>query len=114
MGESSGSPGTPFQETSWHPVRPTATVGLVTSPIGHWRPGSAPFPTWLLGDAAAPRSPGHHPRDLLLDLVITEPTGPASQVLTPSPVRCEEETDAELDTVTILPDGPTIPVVIAV
>ena len=55
--------------------------------------------------------PGINPRDLLLDKIVVEPTGPAAQVITEVEVRYEEFTAAELDTVTILPDGPSIPVV---
>jgi hypothetical protein len=53
---------------------------------------------------------GINPADLLLDLVITEPSGPAADVLTDVPVRYEEPTEAGFATVTILPDGPSIPV----
>jgi hypothetical protein len=55
---------------------------------------------------------GDNPRDLLLDLVATPP-GPGvivAPVFTAYPVSYEEETEAGFDTVTILPDGPTIEV----
>ncbi|MGH2943595.1 MAG: hypothetical protein ACRDLN_12565 [Solirubrobacteraceae bacterium] len=54
---------------------------------------------------------GIDPRDLLLDRVVTPPTGIQPQVLDTVDVRFEEQTDADYDTVTILPDGPTIEVV---
>jgi hypothetical protein len=57
---------------------------------------------------------GINPRDLLLDKVVTAPTGPVAQVVTQVEARFEEETSTGFDTVTILPDGPTIPVTIAV
>jgi hypothetical protein len=53
---------------------------------------------------------GTNPRDLLLDLVVTPPTGPVTQVVTEVEARYEEETDAEYDTATIRPDGPQIEV----
>ena len=53
---------------------------------------------------------GINHRDLLLDKVVTEPTGPVPDVITDVEVRYEEVTDVDYDTVTILPDGPTIPV----
>lgn len=48
--------------------------------------------------------------DLLLDLVLKEP-GPDAEVLpvlTTYPVRYEEESDVLFETVTILPDGPSV------
>jgi hypothetical protein len=53
---------------------------------------------------------GINPADLLLDLVVTEPSGPAAEVLTDVPGRYQERTDTGFGTVTILPDGPTIAV----
>ena len=55
---------------------------------------------------------GINPKDLLLDLIVEEPP-PGSivgQGFTTEEARYEEETDFEYDTVTILPDGPTVPV----
>jgi hypothetical protein len=54
---------------------------------------------------------GINPRDLLLDLTIIPPDGVEPQVVTTVDVRYEEQTEAELDTVTILPDGISVPVV---
>jgi hypothetical protein len=53
---------------------------------------------------------GVNPADLLLDLVVTEPSGVAADVLTDVPVRYEESSDTGFGTVTILPDGPSITV----
>jgi len=50
-----------------------------------------------------------NPGDLLLDLLKEAPGG-APNVLTDVPVRYEERTATGFQTVTILPDGPTIPV----
>jgi hypothetical protein len=81
-------------------------------------PGKAPT-LYLTGTCDLP-TPGHrielirkapqgfNPRDLLLDKVITPPTGVVAQVITPVEVRYEEKTDFIYDTVTILPDGATI------
>jgi hypothetical protein len=53
---------------------------------------------------------GINPADLLLDLVVYEPSGGAADVLTDVAVRYEERTEVGFGTVTILPDGPTITV----
>lgn len=55
---------------------------------------------------------GINPRDLLLDLIVTPPSPDdiVAPVLTKYPVRYEEETRVYLDTVTILPDGPSVAV----
>lgn len=55
---------------------------------------------------------GINPRDLLLDkIVIAPPDGSfTAQVITDVEARYEEVTDLEYDSVTILPDGPSIPV----
>ena len=53
---------------------------------------------------------GINPQDLLLDLVVTPPDGIVAPVLTRYPVRYEEETRVYFQTVTILPDGPWVPV----
>jgi len=51
---------------------------------------------------------GINPNDLLLRLVRHEPSGPSGQALTEIEVRYVEETDLRFDSVTILPDGPSI------
>jgi hypothetical protein len=53
---------------------------------------------------------GINPRNLLLELVVRPPTGSVAQVPTPVTVRYEEKTTSGFDTVTILPEGVTIPV----
>lgn len=53
---------------------------------------------------------GINPKALLLDRIVHEPSGPVSQVVTVVEARYEEETDFEYDTVTILPDGMSVPV----
>jgi len=52
---------------------------------------------------------GINPKDLLLELDVTAPTGDASEVLTDYPVEYVDETDFEYDTVTII-DVTSIPV----
>jgi len=51
-----------------------------------------------------------NPKDLLLDLIVHEPIGGAPDVITEVEARYEETTEFEYETVTIVPDGPTIPV----
>jgi len=53
---------------------------------------------------------GINPKDLLLDKVVIAPVDPVTPVRTDVEARYEETTDVEYDTVTILPDGPSIPV----
>lgn len=55
---------------------------------------------------------GTNPRVLLLDLVVTPPAPDTGvlPVVTKYPVRYEEETTVHYETVTILPDGPSVPV----
>jgi hypothetical protein len=53
---------------------------------------------------------GINPKDLLMTRIVHEPSGPVAQVETTVEVSYQEETDFEYDTVTILPDGPTVPV----
>ena len=54
---------------------------------------------------------GINPRDLLLDLTITPPDGVVAEVITTVEVVYKEQTEAEFDTVTILPDGISVDVV---
>ncbi len=52
-----------------------------------------------------------NPKDLLLDKIVIPPAGGAgAQVITDVEARYEEVTDFEYDSVTILPEGPTIAV----
>jgi hypothetical protein len=53
---------------------------------------------------------GFHPRDLLLDKIVTAPSAAAAEVITELEVRYSEETDAGFDTVSIQPDIGSIPV----
>ena len=53
---------------------------------------------------------GFDPQDLLLQLVVTPPTGVVAPVLTTYQVVYEEVTDVYFRTVTILPDGPSVEV----
>jgi hypothetical protein len=54
---------------------------------------------------------GINPRILILEKVVTAPSGPVAQVITTEHVAyCEEAAPAQFSHVTILPDGPTVPV----
>ena len=53
---------------------------------------------------------GINPRILLLDLVVHAPKFPAPQIVTPFLLRYEQPADIHYDSVTIMPDGPTIKV----
>jgi hypothetical protein len=53
---------------------------------------------------------GINPVDLLLDRVVLGPNDQAADRGTEVEVRYDEETEFEYETVTILPDGPSIPV----
>lgn len=74
--------------------------------------GTCEFPTaGFSAELRRVEPQGFNPRDLLLEKVVRAPEGPAATVVTTIELRYEEEAGAgELDTVTILPDGPTIPV----
>jgi hypothetical protein len=73
--------------------------------------GECEFPTAGFSVELKRREPqGINPRDLLLDRIVYEPSGPVAQVVTIVEARYREQTDFEYDTVTILPDGPSIPV----
>jgi Domain of unknown function (DUF6438) len=51
---------------------------------------------------------GINPFDLLLDRIVTPPDGPVTDVVTEVEVRYDEETEFDYQTVTILPDGPSV------
>ena len=90
--------------SAWHGSRPPAPPVLTVA-------GECEFPTAGYSVELRRHEPqGINPRDLLLDLVVHEPTGPVAQVITTVESRYEEETDFEYESVTILPDGPSIPV----
>ncbi len=74
--------------------------------------GTCEFPTAGFSAELRRREPqGVNPRDLLLEKVVQPPEGPAATVITTIDLRYEEQANpGDLDTVTILPDGPTIPV----
>jgi hypothetical protein len=104
LGEAAG----PCRFTAVHDREPPGPAVL-------WVTGSCTFGTAGFTVELCRHEPqGINPRDLLLDLTITPPDGVVAQVVTTVDVRYEEQTDAELDTVTILPDGSSIPVVNAV
>ena len=73
--------------------------------------GECEFPTAGFSVTLVPRVPqGINPRDLLLDKIVEPPPGLAADVVTKVDVHYTQQEPNPLDTVTILPDGPTIPV----
>jgi hypothetical protein len=73
--------------------------------------GTCTFPT--LGyqvELRRSQPQGINPRDLLLDKIVTPPSGLAGDVVTDVVARYEEVTDFRYETVTIQPDGPSITV----
>lgn len=73
--------------------------------------GTCTFPSTGYTVELRPHEPqGINPGDLLLDKIVTPPDGIVGPAFTDVEVRYEEETDVEYDTVTILPDGPSIEV----
>jgi hypothetical protein len=73
--------------------------------------GDCEFPTsGVTVELRRHEPPGSNPRDLLLDKIVHGPAGPTAQVITRVGVHYDEETSADLDTVTLLPDGVSIPV----
>jgi hypothetical protein len=103
------------------PAQPTpqGRCGNWTAWVDHQPPGPATlhvsgecvFPTGGFAVTLQRHSPqGINPRDLLLDKIVQPPTGPATTAITRVEVTYTEETDAGFDTVTILPDGDSIPV----
>ncbi|MGH3564587.1 MAG: hypothetical protein ACRDRH_00860 [Pseudonocardia sp.] len=74
--------------------------------------GTCEFPTAGFSAELRRREPqGFNPRDLLLEKIVQKPDGPAATVITAIDLRYEEKANAgDFDTVTILPEGPTIPV----
>jgi hypothetical protein len=90
--------------SAWHDHEPPGP------PVLHVR-GECEFPTAGFSVELRRHEPqGFNPRDLLLDRIVREPTGPVPQVITVVEARFREETDFEFDTVTILPDGVSLPV----
>lgn len=90
--------------SAWHDHQPPGPPTLHVH-------GECEFPTAGYTVELKRQEPqGINPRDLLLARVINGPAGPVATVFTIVEVDYGEETDFEYDTVTILPDGPTIPV----
>ena len=85
---------------AWHDRMPgkAATLHVVGT-------CSCPTPGYTL-ELKLHEPQGINPRDLLLDLVETEPTGPEPDKITPTRVEYRGETDTRYETVSILPDGP--------
>lgn len=90
--------------SAWHARQPPGPHTL------HVR-GECEFPTAGYSVDLRRRKPqGINLKDLLLDHVVNEPSGPAPQAVPVVEARYEEETDFEYVTVTILPDGVSVPV----
>lgn len=88
--------------SAWHDHQPPRPVTLHVK-------GECEFPTAGYSVELRRREPqGINPNDLLLDRIVREPTGPVADVLTTLEAWYREETDFEYETVTILPDGPSI------
>lgn len=80
-------------------------------PARLWVAGKCTFPTpgyKVTLKRAVPQ--GINPKILLLEKVVTRPTGPEPDVVTTIDVRFEEKTDTEYTDVQILPDGVTVKV----
>jgi hypothetical protein len=89
---------------AWHGHQPPGPRAL------HVR-GECEFPTAGYSVELRRREPqGINPKDLLLNRIVHEPSGPVAQVVTVVEARYQEETDFEYDTVTILPDGVSVPI----
>jgi hypothetical protein len=90
--------------SAWHDHQPSRPATLRVT-------GHCEFPSAGWSVELRRREPqGINLRDLLLEKVVREPSGPVAQVITPLEARYEEETEVEYDTVTILPDGVSVPV----
>lgn len=93
-----------FDWSAFHGSRPPAPRVLQVA-------GTCRFPTGGYTVELVRHEPqGINPEDLLLDLVVHEPTGGVPDVITEVEARYQETTETEYKTVTILPEGPTIPV----
>jgi hypothetical protein len=91
---------------AWHNRRPGAPPTLIVT-------GKCKFPDESYQAKLRRREPqGINPKDLLLELIVTEEPGWEEMELSLE-VRYEEQTDFEYDTVTILPDVVTVPVKVA-
>lgn len=94
-----------FEWEAWQDLMPGAGGTL------HVR-GTCRFPTAGYTAALRRQEPqGINPRDLLVVLEVTPPEGPAAQVATDLPVEYSEPVEPrQFDQVTILPNGPSLPV----
>jgi hypothetical protein len=74
--------------------------------------GTCQFPTAGFAVELRRHEPQVNPDDLLLDRIVNPPNGPAAQVTTDIRVGYSEEREGlgQFKTVTILPDGQSIPV----
>jgi hypothetical protein len=73
--------------------------------------GTCEFPTAGYSVELLRHEPqGINPLDLLLDRIVHPPTGPSAQVVTQIEAAYTEVTDVDYQSVTILPDGPSVPV----
>lgn len=99
-----GEQGTCRDWTAIHDLMPGHPAKLTVS-------GTCTFPTAGFEVKLVPSVPqGINPLDLLLDKIVTPPSGPAAEVITDVEARYEEVTDVMYETVTIRPDGPSIKV----
>jgi hypothetical protein len=90
--------------SAWHNHEPPGPATLHVH-------GECKFPTAGYTVELRRQEPqGINPKDLLMTRIVHEPSGPVAQVETTVEVSYQEETDFEYDTVTILPEGPTVPV----
>lgn len=88
--------------SAWHDHQPPGPATLRVT-------GECEFPSAGWSVELRRREPqGANPKDLLLERVVREPSGPVAQALTTLQARYEEETDFEYDTVMILPDGASV------
>jgi hypothetical protein len=91
---------------AWHDRRPGAPPTLIVT-------GKCKFPDESYQAKLRRREPqGINPKDLLLELIVTEEPD-WEEMESTLEVRYEEQTDFEYDTVTILPDVVTVPVKVA-
>jgi hypothetical protein len=73
--------------------------------------GECTFPTGGYSVDLRPREPqGINPAIYMLDRIVTEPTGPVPDVITPVPVHYLERTDARYTHVQIFPEGELVDV----
>jgi hypothetical protein len=107
------------EAVDWTAVAPEGTCHDWTAVHGHEPPGpsiltvrgNCTFPTAGYSVELRPAEPqGINPRDLLLNRIVHPPTDPVAQVVTDVEVTYSEETEFDYQTVTILPDGPSVPV----